>query len=435
MLRRAWLVTCLLFLAPTLLAAEKLSSTQIDQLIKEMGARDPKARDAAQKALANAGPEALPALRAAVAHKDLEIRRRATEIVGRVEIMALVAPKLVSLKGERKTAREWLTILAEQTGYKLDVWNDDPKRVQTLDLQNVTFWQAVDEICKFGNIGPQVGYGDDRLRFQKEVGFPAHVVHDGIFRFVPTQFQLHRTLSFRRDGDIGKPPERTETMTLHYTLHVEPKLPLLSVGEALVQEAIDLEGRSLMPLPVPEETDPQKIAQRRARYGNGYATTSASGQLTIGTPANRSAGVKLLRAVVPVTLLVDQKPETVVADVMTVKNKKVTLGTTTFHIEKCELTKEKQYQLKMSVTEDKLEPNDYTWMNTLYRRVELFDEKGNKFQTYGSSWSHNAPNHVQVTFNYGSPGGNPEKAAKLTYQLWKTQPYQVRVELRDLPLP
>ena len=31
---------------------------------------------------------------------------------------------------------------------------------------------------------------------------------------------------------------------------------------------------------------------------------------------------------------------------------------------------------------------------------------------YGSSWTHNAMNHVQVTFTYGMPGGVTEASTK-----------------------
>ena len=68
--------------------------------------------------------------------------------------------------------------------------------------------------------------------------------------------------------------------------------------------------------------------------------------------------------------------------------------------------------------------------------MELEDEKGNKYQNNGSSWSHSTPNHVQVTFNYSSNGGpavGPPR--KLNYQVWKTMSYQIEVEQRDLPLP
>jgi len=171
------------------------------------------------------------------------------------------------------------------------------------------------------------------------------------------------------------------------------------------------------------------------RYGNGYAAVSMQGSLILGRPAEKARGVKLLRVGLPLNILLEQKPETVIEKIFDVKNKKVVVGTTTFNIDSCELTPEKTYRLKMSVTESGLEANDYTWMNSLYRRVELLDEKGNKYQNQGSGWSHSAPNHVQVTFNYAAAGATLGPPAKMTYQVWKTMSYMAKVELRDLPLP
>jgi hypothetical protein len=408
----------------------------VEKLIEQLSRRDPKTRDAARKALEKLGPEALPVLRKALTHPDLEVRKRIAEIVPALETSILVAPKLVTLKVEKKSARQLLEELSKQTGYKMDIWNDDPREVYTLDLDKVPFWKAVDEIGRLSNMGPLNGYGDDRLRFQKEPGAPSHVFHDGSFRFVPQSFQYNRSLTFRRLGEAAKLADRSETLTLAFTLHAEPKLPLLGVGEAQVSEAIDNEGHSLLPPPpAPENDQPGMIRRTAARYGNGYASTSVQGNLSLGRPSDRARGVKLLRAAIPVTLLADQKPEVVVENVLEAKKKKVSIGSTTFNIESCELTPEKQYRLKMGVTEANLGANDYTWMNTLYRRVELLDEKGNKFQVQGSGWSHSDPGHVQVTFNYGSGGATVGPPRKMTYQVWKTLSYQVRVELRDVPLP
>src|SRR5262249_36752276 len=156
------------------------------------------------------------------------------------------------------------------------------------------------------------------------------------------------------------------------------------------------------------------------RYGNGYATTCVQGSLQLGMPSDRSRALKYLRVQIPVTLLREQKPEVVADKILTVKNKKVKVGTTTFHIESCTQTPQKQYQLKMTATEENLEgPNDYSWLNTLYRRIELQDEKGNKYANAGSSWSHSAANHISATFNFNSPG-NAGPPTKMVYVVWKT---------------
>ncbi len=419
------------------LAASSLADEPVDKLIKQLGSPDPKARAAARKALGTLGPEALPALRKALTHPDLEIRKRIEEVVPALETAVMVAPKTVSLNMQKKTAREIIQELAKQTGYQIDVWNDDPREVFTIKMEKVPFWKAADEVCRLSGVAPLVGYGDDRLRFQKQNAVLGYVVHDSAFRVAATGFQHNRTVEFRRPNDQA--PRRSDTLTLNYTVHAEPKLPLLGAGEAQIYEAIDSEGGLMLPPAPPVEDGPAPpfgIARRQvARFGNGYASVSVQGSIALGVPSPQARGIKLLRVGIPVTVLVEQKPEVVTDKIMEAKNKKCVVGSTTFNIQSCELTPEKQYRVKMSVTEGSIEGNDYSWTNTLYRRVELLDEKGNKLQVFGSSWSHSTPNHVDVTFNYGMPGGKLEPPRKMTYQVWKTMSYQVKAEWHDLPLP
>jgi hypothetical protein len=72
----------------------------------------------------------------------------------------------------------------------------------------------------------------------------------------------------------------------------------------------------------------------------------------------------------------------------------------------------------------------------LHQRIELTDDKGQKFQSLGFNWMNGTPTTVQGTFNFGD-GGNAQlgKPAKLTYYGWVTMQHQVEFEFKDLPLP
>jgi hypothetical protein len=78
---------------------------------------------------------------------------------------------------------------------------------------------------------------------------------------------------------------------------------------------------------------------------------------------------------------------------------------------------------------------DYTWTNSLHQRVELTDEKGQKFLSHGLNFNNSTPTSVQGTFTFGDPTGKLGKPAKLTYYGWVTAQHQVEFEFRDLPLP
>jgi hypothetical protein len=174
-----------------------------------------------------------------------------------------------------------------------------------------------------------------------------------------------------------------------------------------------------------------------SRYGHGNRCLQMQAEVGLARPSVKAGGIKLLRVSLPVTLLVEQSPVVVTDKVLKAKGKKVTVGSTTFHFEEVKELPGGQYQVKMSVAEDNRDnPNDYTWMNTLYQRIELQDAKANKYQITGSSWGNSGPSNVEMTLTYTTPGptkiGPPER---FVFHSWKTLLHQVDVELRDLPLP
>jgi hypothetical protein len=152
-------------------------------------------------------------------------------------------------------------------------------------------------------------------------------------------------------------------------------------------------------------------------------------------PSEKATLLKHLRGVVPVTLLVEQKPIVISDKIMSAKGLKKMAGDLEFHIENVQKMPNNQVQLKFTVT-NKGKANDYMWMNTLYQRIELLDEKGNKFQNWGSSWGGNGANHVNLTMTYGHMGAaKAATPARFVYQHWTTRQHDIAFEFRDVPLP
>jgi hypothetical protein len=430
------LLLCLLTVLTTLTtgaAADRaIPPKTAGQLVEQLGHRDFRQRTEAARKLETLGAGALPALRKALAHPDPEVRKRAGELVARIEAALALAPHRVSLVVRGKTIREVVDELARQTGYKIDLWGDDGRQLYSFDLKRVPFWVAVDEVCRAGGLTVQHGYGDDRLRLQKgEEGAASHVSYSGPFRVVPLQFQMHRTVQFGARG-----PRRSETLTLDLRVFVEPGTPLLSIGEPTLDEAVDVEN-TRMRSGAPDEAEESTSGFRgRSRFGNGHATLSGDAQISLRRGSNRAQAVKVLRGSLPVTLLVEQKPVVVADRILSVKNKTVKVGTTTFEIAECTQTPNKQWQLRMALREENNAPDDYTWINSLYRRIELQDTAGNRLQMFGSSWGHSDTSNVRVAYTYGpASGGKSGPPARLVYQVWKTRPHLVRFEFKDLPLP
>jgi hypothetical protein len=175
-----------------------------------------------------------------------------------------------------------------------------------------------------------------------------------------------------------------------------------------------------------------------SRYNGGYKTLTAPTEVRLNRPSEKATAAKVIRGSIPVTLLSEEKAVVIADDILKAKGKKATAGTTSFSFEDVtEVANPKQIQVKVTITEDNREnPNDYTWMNTMYQRIELQDAKGNKYQVTGTHWHNNGPNFAQMTWTYvPPPNGKVEGPAKFIFHQWSTLPHQVNFEFKDLPLP
>lgn len=411
-----------------------------EALIEQLGDTDFRRRDAATEQLQAAGQAALPALRKALNHADPEIRKRAAELIPAMETAALLAPRRVTLKAENKTLREVLDEITRQTGFKIDHWSNNPGQAFKFDFAGTPFWEALDRICLDSGLVLQAGYGDDRIRLQQQDAHVPFVRYEGPFRFTANGFQHYRNIDFSLVGKGAPPSRRSENLTFTFSLFVEPRLPLLGMGEVKLAAAFDSEKNSMLPTAT-GSTDGAELGGRMgrwtSRYGNGYRSYHMQAQVSLNRPSEKASAVRVLRGSLPVTLLVEQKPVVVTPAVLAAKGKKFTVGPTAFLIEDVTEMPNKQYQVKLSVTEDnKDNPNDYTWMNALYQRIELQDAKGAKYQVFGSNWGNSGPNNVQLTLTFGAPPNTKvDPPARFIYYSWSTLQYQVPFEFKDLPLP
>jgi hypothetical protein len=141
--------------------------------------------------------------------------------------------------------------------------------------------------------------------------------------------------------------------------------------------------------------------------------------------------------VLPVTLLVEQKETIAVPNLTAVKDQKFKGTDTEMHVEEVKVQNGKNVQIKMSIRDTApATPNDYSWANSLYQRVELQDAKGNKYQPQGFNWDSQEPRYVRGTFNFGDAGnGQLGPPARLVYYTWVMMQDQVTFEFRNLPLP
>src|SRR5262245_7870600 len=159
-MRQLWLCLTLLAGGAVSLTAvpgradDKNNADEIDKLVKQLGGARFADREKANKALEAIGVPALEALRKAAESDDPELRRRAGDLVAKLEKLELaakvLAPRRVRLNYKDTPLKEAVEDLAKKSGYAITL--DDPEgklkdRKVTLEVGETTFWEAFDRFC------------------------------------------------------------------------------------------------------------------------------------------------------------------------------------------------------------------------------------------------------------------------------------------------
>jgi hypothetical protein len=136
-------------------ADDKPDVAKIQKLIDQMGSDTFEDREAAAKALGAIGEPALELLRKAVQNGEPEVRKRAEDLVRKIEKAAernrvLGATKL-RLTFKDTPVPEAVAEIQKKTGYNLYLHDPEGKladRKVTLDTGETTFWNALEQFCQ-----------------------------------------------------------------------------------------------------------------------------------------------------------------------------------------------------------------------------------------------------------------------------------------------
>jgi hypothetical protein len=144
-----------LMMPPRIAAGETPSKEKIDKLIEQLGSESFAEREQASSALAVIGVPALEALRQAAKSEDAEIRKRAEELLPKIEMQAesmrVLAPKRVHLIYKDTPLTEAVADFQKKSGYKIQLHDPDGKLKEhkiTLDTGETTFWRAFARFCE-----------------------------------------------------------------------------------------------------------------------------------------------------------------------------------------------------------------------------------------------------------------------------------------------
>jgi len=133
----------------------KTDPAAVAKLVDQLGSDRYEDREAAFKALDALGPTALEALRTALTGRDEETRRRAVDLIQRIEkrleSARLTQPKLVHLVYKDTPVTQAVQDIIRKTDFQIQLTGDATKlanRKITLDTGEVPYWQAIDMFCQ-----------------------------------------------------------------------------------------------------------------------------------------------------------------------------------------------------------------------------------------------------------------------------------------------
>jgi hypothetical protein len=412
--------------------------SDVDKLIEQLADEDFAVRDKAAKKLLELGAEALPALRKAIDHPDLEARKRITDLVPTIETNVALSPKVVTLDAEKQTLKQIFDEMTKQTGYRYEFFNNNPNQTFSFKFDKKPLWQVLDTISESAGLTIQQSYQDDVVRLQGQDAHVPYICYDGPFRVVATGFQLFKNNDFGVQQRTNPNPNRSESLTLNLMVYAEPKTPMLSLGQASITTAYDENKVSMNPDDADRNNGNNNRWVSRSPYGNGgYRMFNCQASASLFLPGDSTRKVKYIKGNVPVTLITSQKQEVLTSEVLKAKGKQYTIGNITINLEDVTENPGGGLSLKMSINNsENKNPNDYSWQNSIYQRIEVQDADGHKFNHAGSNWGNSGPGHMNITLNLSPPvGPKVGPATKFMFQDWKTMQSVVTFEFKDLPLP
>jgi hypothetical protein len=437
----------------------------LDRLIEQLGSREFRQRDEANKAILAQGTTALGVLNKSRSHPDAEVRQRVEELIGQLERRAALAARRVSLHLIKKPITDALAEVAKQSGYSIPMDGNFgaalKKTTGTFEFDNVPFWEALDRVCDAGGLVLDHMEGDTTLRLVKQDHHMPYRSYDGTFKVMATGFQYTLNSQF---GQISRhaaapAPTSNESLQFNFTVNVEPRLPIMRLGAIRLTEALDEEGHSML---LPDLNLNNSFQQQQVRFYRGglQRTYSQGASVGLAWPSKSSKTVKSMKGMIGVTLLAEQKPLVVTDQLDSAAGKNFRAGTATFHV--VEVTKQagNQRQYKVTFTDETYNSFDYSQVQMVPQRVEVQDSKGNKIPANCMIQMYHGPASIDfVIHTQGFPGRSTRRGsrpaptqggidslpptsnqevgppARLVFQHWVQMEHEVAFEFKDLPLP
>jgi len=412
-----------------------IQAAKVRPLLEQLGSNDYRTREAAGKAIYAMGDRAIPALRQALKTiEDPEVARRVQVLARTLDAERLGTARKVTLKVVRRPAKEILTEIAKQTGYNLRYEGGGEEKVGlSYDFKETSFWEALDKVCDDAGLSANPQDDDGTLSVYYSDTTNPYTTYSGPFKIVATNINSGRNVQLSGLQRRQANPRQPESINLNFTVQSEPKAPLVGIGTVVLIKATDDRGASIMPF------DPQEGNQSTSFYPPPVVAYKSYAQgMSIGlNRADRSStSIKELRGKVMVALLSETRPELVIDDLLKVKKQRFTGRTVEVEVISSDW-QNNTLSLEMVVRQRNADPEDYSWTNSVFQRLEVLDANGVKFQFGGLTNQNVGQAVVSMTAQYMAPQGGRKVGppAKLQYVEWITVNREVAFTFKDIPLP
>jgi hypothetical protein len=282
-------------------APARVDPAAVDRLVAQLGSERFEERETACKELDALGPAALDALRAALLSRNEETRRRAIDLVARIQLRVeterLTRPRMVRLAYNNVPVNQAVQDMARKTGFPIQLEGDQNKfanRKITLDTGDIPFWQAVDLFCakaglvERGSVGlsenpPSRVVGANDVMFLSEVSFgprpPMPLVFlDGKPQALLTHYagamrvrilpRAARNAAAPQDGTPLNPSSSGTLLT--FEVSPEPTLEMQNLLSVRVDKVLDDKGNELK-APLPYISEPVSSGMEQWRWARGWA--------------------------------------------------------------------------------------------------------------------------------------------------------------------
>jgi len=412
---------------------QKADEKRAQILIERLGSPEYRVREQAGRDLSALGARALPAMKRAFAETDEpEVERRLEVLVKKIEYDRLVKPTRITYQAKNATVTQLIEVIVKQSGYRLSsgIPAEAAKIRMSVEWKDTSFWEALDAACETAGIIASPDENEDGISGLSLYGndtYNPYIAYSGPFRCVATNIGMNRSMQLSGLPRRALAPRQSEYLNFNFQLMSEPKNPILGYHPPIITKGVDDSGHDLA-ISTGEE--------HRSYYTpNMYRSHNQYVGVNLGTPSRNANSIKELRGKMTVLLLSDTRPEITVEKILTVKKKTFVSRTTELFIES---VSDSEGAVTITLNAKQLHPNpeDYSWANTVYQRLEVHDAKGIKFTPTSTNNQNQAPGSVSMTVVFSSPEGKKAgKPSTLVLVEWIAVQKEIEFAFKDIPLP